>query len=70
MGDSQVLSGPKIAEVMGEVLGLTVRSRHAGSDHSTLQVAELFSVGRSTVYRAIERQRVQARACVAKAKLS
>jgi uncharacterized protein YbjQ (UPF0145 family) len=31
MGDSQVLSRPKIEEMMGEVFGLTVRSRHAGS---------------------------------------
>lgn len=29
---------------------------HSG-EHSTLKVAELFGVGRSTVYRAIERQR-------------
>ena len=28
----------------------------------TLEVAELFSVGRSTVYRAIERQRLAAKA--------
>jgi DNA-binding XRE family transcriptional regulator len=30
---------------------------HSGED-STLEVAELFGVGRSTVYRAIERQRI------------
>ena len=31
-------------------------------EYSTAEVAELFSVGRSTVYRAIQRQRQQARA--------
>ena len=34
---------------------------HSG-EYSTLEVAELFGVGRSTVYRAIERQRVAAKA--------
>ena len=34
---------------------------HSG-EYSTLEVAELFGVGRSTVYRAIERQRVEAKA--------
>ena len=33
---------------------------HSG-EYSTLEVAELFGVGRSTVYRAIERQRVEAK---------
>jgi hypothetical protein len=33
---------------------------HSG-EYSNLEVAELFGVGRSTVYRAIERQRVEAR---------
>ena len=37
------------------------------SEYSTLEVAELFGVGRSTVYRAIERQRVEARAGLAEA---
>lgn len=32
---------------------------HSG-EYSTAEVAELFSVGRSTVYRAIERQRIAA----------
>ena len=32
---------------------------------STAEVAELFGVGRSTVYRAIERQRVEARPGIA-----
>ncbi|WP_207208470.1 helix-turn-helix domain-containing protein [Nocardioides glacieisoli] len=34
---------------------------HSG-EYSTLEVAELFGVGRSTVYRAIERQRTAAKA--------
>jgi DNA invertase Pin-like site-specific DNA recombinase len=37
---------------------------HSG-EYSTLEIAELFSVGRSTVYRAIERQRIAARAGIA-----
>ena len=32
---------------------------HSG-EYSTAEVAELFGIGRSTVYRAIERQRVEA----------
>ena len=39
---------------------------HSG-EYSTAEVAELFGVGRSTVYRAIERQRVAAKAGVAEA---
>jgi DNA invertase Pin-like site-specific DNA recombinase len=34
---------------------------HSG-EYSTLEVAELFGVGRSTVYRAIERQQIAAKA--------
>ncbi len=34
---------------------------HSG-EYSTAEVADLFGVGRSTVYRAIERQRKEARA--------
>ena len=34
-------------------------------EYSTLEVGELFGVGRSTVYRAIERQRLDARAGLA-----
>jgi excisionase family DNA binding protein len=37
---------------------------HSG-EYSTAEVAELFGVGRSTVYRAIERQRLDARAGLA-----
>jgi transposase len=40
---------------------------HSG-EYSTLEVAELFGVGRSTVYRAIERQRVAAKADLADAR--
>ena len=38
---------------------------HSG-EYSTAEAAEMFGVGRSTVYRAIERQRVQARAGLAR----
>jgi len=37
---------------------------HSG-EYSTLELAELFGVGRSTVYRAIERHRLEARAGLA-----
>ena len=40
---------------------------HSG-EYSTLEVAELFGVGRSTVYRAVERQRVPAKADLAEAR--
>ena len=33
---------------------------HSG-EYSTLEVAELFGIGRSTVYRAIQRQRIAAK---------
>jgi transposase len=36
-------------------------------DYSTAEIAQLFGVGRSTVYRAIERQRNEARAGLRKA---
>jgi DNA invertase Pin-like site-specific DNA recombinase len=39
---------------------------HSG-EYSTAEVAELFSGGRSTVYRAIERQRIAAKAGLADA---
>jgi transcriptional regulator of acetoin/glycerol metabolism len=38
-----------------------------GGEYSTLEVAELFGIGRSTVYRAIERQRIAAKADLADA---
>jgi DNA invertase Pin-like site-specific DNA recombinase len=37
---------------------------HSG-EYSTAEVAELFGVGRSTVHRAIERQRIAAKADIA-----
>lgn len=37
---------------------------HSG-EYSTLEVAELFGIGHSTVYRAIERQRIAAKADLA-----
>ncbi len=40
---------------------------HSGED-STLEVAELFGVGRSTVDRAIDRQRIAAKADLAEAR--
>ena len=39
---------------------------HSG-EYGTLEAAELFSVDRSTVYRAIERQRVAAKVGIAEA---
>lgn len=42
---------------------------HSG-EYSTAEVAELFGVGRSTMYRAIERQRVAAKAGLAEASSS
>jgi transposase len=37
----------------------------AAGEYSTAEVAELFGIGRSTVYRAIERPRIEARAGLA-----
>ena len=65
----------KVAKARGRLRGIQpklnprqeahpVSLGHSG-EHSTLEVAELFGVGRSTVYRAIERQRVEARAGLA-----
>jgi len=62
--------GMKVAKAKGHLLGkqpkLTRRQEahmvsliHSG-EYSTAEVADLFSVGRSTVYRAIERQRTEA----------
>lgn len=64
--------GMKIAKAKGHLHGkhpkLTRRQEahlvsllHSG-EYSTAEVADLFGVGRSTVYRAIERQRVEAQA--------
>jgi DNA invertase Pin-like site-specific DNA recombinase len=68
--------GMKVARAKGRLRGkqpkLTRRQEahlvslvHSG-EYSTAEVADLFSVGRSTVYRAIERQRCEARAGIAK----
>jgi DNA invertase Pin-like site-specific DNA recombinase len=67
--------GMKVAKAKGRLRGnqpkLNPRQEahlvslvHSG-EYSTLEVADLFGVGRSTVYRAIERQRVEARAGLA-----
>ena len=67
--------GMKVARAKGRLRGkqpkLTRRQEahlvslvHSG-EYSTAEVADLFSVGRSTVYRAIERQRCEARAGIA-----
>ncbi len=41
-----------------------VQLHHAGA-HTSAELAELFGVARSTVYRAIERQRIAAKAVIA-----
>jgi excisionase family DNA binding protein len=67
--------GMKIAKAKGRLRGKQPKLNrkqeahlvslvHSG-EYSTLEVAELFGVGRSTVYRAIERQRLEARAGLA-----
>ncbi len=67
--------GMKVAKAKGRLRGkqpkLTAARRHTWSHSCTAastalpEVAELFGIGRSTVYRAIERQRIEARAGVA-----
>jgi len=65
----------KVAEAKGHLRGkqpkLSRRQEahlvslvHSG-EYSTAEVADLFGVGRSTVYRAIERQRADAQANIA-----
>jgi DNA invertase Pin-like site-specific DNA recombinase len=67
--------GMKVAKAKGRLRGKQLRLNrkqeghlvslvHSG-EYSTLEVAELFGVGRSTVYRAIERQRTAAEADIA-----
>jgi DNA invertase Pin-like site-specific DNA recombinase len=61
--------GMKIAKAKGRLRGkqpkLTPRQEahlvqlHGAGTHSTAELAELFSVGRSTVYRALERARAR-----------
>jgi DNA invertase Pin-like site-specific DNA recombinase len=69
--------GMKVAKAKGSLRGKqpTLNRRqeahlvslvHSG-EYSTAEVADLFGVGRSTVYRAIERLRVEARAGLAEA---
>lgn len=67
----RTVEGMKVAKAKGRLRGKQPKlSRkqearlvslvHSG-EYSTAEVAELFSVGRSTVYRAIERQRIAAK---------
>ena len=68
----RTVEGMKVAKAKGRLKGKQPKlSRkqeahlvslvHSG-EYSTLEVAELFGVGRSTVYRAIQRQRLAAKA--------
>ncbi len=68
----RTVEGMKVAKAKGRLRGKQPKLNrkqeahlvslvHSG-EYSTLEVAELFGVGRSTVYRAIERQRVAAKA--------
>lgn len=68
---ARTVEGMKVAKAKGRLKGKQPKlSRkqethlvslvHIG-EYSTLEVAELFGVGRSTVYRAIERQRTAAK---------
>jgi DNA invertase Pin-like site-specific DNA recombinase len=71
----RTVKGMKVAKAKGRLRGkrpkLTRRqeahlvSLVRSGEYSTAEVAELFGVGRSTVYRAIERQRVAAEAGLA-----
>jgi len=68
--------GMKVAKAKGRLRGKQPKlnrrqeahlvSRVHSGEYSTAEVAELVGVGRSTVYRAIERQRIEARAGLAK----
>jgi DNA invertase Pin-like site-specific DNA recombinase len=73
----RTVEGMKVAKAKGRLKGKQpklsrkqeahlVSLAHSG-EYSTLEVAELFGVGRSTVYRAIERQRTAAKAELANA---
>ena len=74
----RTVEGMKVAKAKGRLRGKQPKlSRkqeahlvslvHSG-EYSTLEVAELFGVGRSTVYRAIDRQRIAAKADLAEAR--
>ena len=68
--------GMKVAKAKGRLRGKQPKlnrrqeahlvSRVHSGEYSTAEVAALVGVGRSTVYRAIERQRIEARAGLAK----
>ena len=71
----RTVEGMKVAKAKGRLRGKQPKLKpkqeahlvslvHSG-EYSTLEVAELFGVGRSTVYRAIERQRMAAKANLA-----
>jgi DNA invertase Pin-like site-specific DNA recombinase len=71
----RTVEGMKVAQAKGRLRGKQPKLNpkqeahlvslvHSG-EYSTLEVAELFGVGRSTVYRAIERQRIAAEANLA-----
>ncbi len=73
----RTVEGRKVARAKGRLRGKQPKLNrkqeghlvslvHSG-EYSTAEVAELFGVGRSTVYRAIERQRVAAKAGIAEA---
>jgi DNA invertase Pin-like site-specific DNA recombinase len=67
----------KVAKAKGRLRGKQPKLNHKQEAHlvslghsgeySTLEIAELFGVGRSTVYRAIERQRIAGKADLAQA---
>ena len=69
--------GMKIAKAKGRLRGRQPKLNHRqdahlvslvhSGEHSTAEVADLVGIGRSTVYRAIDRQRVDARAGLAEA---
>jgi DNA invertase Pin-like site-specific DNA recombinase len=72
----RIRQGMKVAKTKGRLRGKQPKLNrkqeghlislvHSG-EYSTLEVAELFGVGRSTVYRAIERQRTAAKAVIAR----
>jgi DNA invertase Pin-like site-specific DNA recombinase len=58
---AETVAAAREAGVSWSAIGGMVSLAHSG-DYSTAEVADLFGVGRSTVYRAIERQRNEARA--------
>ncbi len=68
----RTVEGMKVAKAKGRLRGKQPKLNpkqeahlvslvHSG-EYSTLEVAELFGIGRSTVYRTIERQRIAAKA--------